>query len=283
MGIFYGMIGIYVRGGISMVTIMRISKGKGPFYQVDLSNGDSLKVSEDLLVRYRLLKGQELTEEIMEEIKKSSGFDFGFQQALNYLSYQLRSEKEIRTYLKEKEIELDDRHKIVDRLKELDLINDLVYGESFVRTHMRLSDKGPKKLAQQLQQKGLKPEIIEQALLQYPEEEQVVMACQVAEKLFHKKHGKSQKELFRKIQQNLMTKGFSPDTIQRAIANLPQEKNPVSEYESLIIQGEKLWRKNARFEPKKRNLKIKQSLYQKGFDLDMIQRFITEKEEESSE
>ncbi|MBS7549702.1 RecX family transcriptional regulator, partial [Dietzia sp. Marseille-Q0999] len=43
----------------------------------------------------------------------------------------------------------------------------------------------------------------------------------------------------------------------------------------------KLWRKNERFEPKKRNLKIKQSLYQKGFDLEMIQRFIVEKEEAS--
>ena len=70
------------------------------------------------------------------------------------MSYQLRSEKEIRTYLKDKEINLEDRNKIVERLKELDLINDLVYGESFVRTNVRLSDKGPKKLAQQLQQKG---------------------------------------------------------------------------------------------------------------------------------
>ena len=72
---------------------------------------------------------------------------------MNYLSYQLRSEKEIRTYLKEKEILQEDRNKIVARLKELDLVDDLVYGESYVRTNMRLSDKGPKKLAQQMQQK----------------------------------------------------------------------------------------------------------------------------------
>lgn len=283
MGIFYVMIRIYVRGGDAMVTVTRISKGKGPFYQVDLSEGDSLKVSEDVLVRYRLLKGQELTEETIEKIKKSSGFDFGFQQALNYLSYQLRSEKDIRTYLKEKEIELDDRHKIVERLKKLDLIDDLVYGESFVRTHMRLGDKGPKKLAQQLQQKGLKPEIIEQALLQYPTEEQIANACRFADKLFHKNHGKSQKDLFRKIQQNLISKGFTQEVIQKALASLPQESDQELEYEFLVTQGEKLWRKNARFDPQKRNLKIKQSLYQKGFDIDMIQRFITEKEEESSE
>ena len=87
----------------------------------------------------------------------------------------------------------------------MDLVDDLVYGESYVRTNMRLSDKGPKKLAQQMQQKGLKPEIIEQALSQYTFDDQVQNA----------------------------------------------------------------------------HLKVKQTLYQKGFDLDMIQRFITEKEEES--
>ena len=38
-----------------MITIIRISKGKGPFYEVDCSNGESLRVSEDLLVRFRLL------------------------------------------------------------------------------------------------------------------------------------------------------------------------------------------------------------------------------------
>ena len=89
-----------------MLTVTRISKGKGPFYRVDLSEGEALQVSEDVLVRYRLLKGRELDEETIQEIKKSSGADFGFHLAMNYLSYQLRSEKEIRTYLKEKKIEI---------------------------------------------------------------------------------------------------------------------------------------------------------------------------------
>lgn len=39
-----------------MLTVTRISKGKGPFYRVDLSEGEALQVSEDVLVRYRLLK-----------------------------------------------------------------------------------------------------------------------------------------------------------------------------------------------------------------------------------
>lgn len=265
-----------------MLSIIRITKDKGPFYQIDFSDGESLKVSEDILVRYRLLKGQELENETIEEIKKNSGFDFGLQQALNYLSYQLRTEKEIRIYLKDKEIGQEDRHKIVDRLKELGLINDLTYGESYVRTNMRLSDKGPKKLAMQMQQKGLTPEIIEQALEQYTFEDQVENAHQTAEKTYNKNYGKSQKELLRNIQQRLMTKGFSSDVIQEAIEALPKETDP-EEYELLVQQGDKLWRKNSRFESKKRKMKVKQSLYQKGFNLEMIQRFILEKEEEISE
>ena len=39
------------------------------------------------------------------------------------------------------------------------------------------------------------------------------------------------------------------------------------------------WRKNQRFEPAKRRQKVKQSLYQKGFQLDQIDAFIRGKEE----
>ena len=56
-----------------MNTIIRINKGKGPFYEVATSEGATLRVSEDLLVRFRLLKGKELSEEELKEIKKKCG------------------------------------------------------------------------------------------------------------------------------------------------------------------------------------------------------------------
>ena len=39
-----------------MTTITRISKDKGEFYLLWLSSGEKLRVSEDILVRQRLLK-----------------------------------------------------------------------------------------------------------------------------------------------------------------------------------------------------------------------------------
>lgn len=98
----------------------------------------------------------------------------------------------------------------------------------------------------------MKPEIIEQALSQYTFEDQVQNAHQTAEKRLEN-HGKA-KRIIEKIQQTLMTKGFSQEVIQQAIADLPQEADQEIEYDYLVKQGDKLWRRNLRFEPK-RNLK----------------------------
>ncbi|MGO3608953.1 MAG: RecX family transcriptional regulator, partial [Enterococcus sp.] len=163
-----------------MLTVVKISQGRGPFYKVEFSNGEKLRLSEDTVVRHRLLKGQELEEKTLNEIKQEGKEDLGFQMALNYLSYQLRTEKEIRTYLKDNEIESEDRHKIVARLKELNLVDDLVYSESYIRTQMRLGDKGPRILQQKLKQKGVKEPEIEQALYLYESNDQFQVALHTA-------------------------------------------------------------------------------------------------------
>ncbi|AXG38640.1 recombination regulator RecX [Enterococcus gilvus] len=263
-----------------MLTVVKISQGRGPFYKVEFSNGEKLRLSEDTVVRHRLLKGQELEEKTLNEIKQEGKEDLGFQMALNYLSYQLRTEKEIRAYLKDNEIESGDRHKIVARLKELNLVDDLVYSESYIRTQMRLGDKGPRILQQKLKQKGVKEPEIEQALYLYESNDQFQVALHTAQKALRKYHHSSQREVRQKIQQLLMTKGFNSDISKGVLAELDFSDIQEQETDALTMQGNKLWRKNQRFEPAKRRQKVKQSLYQKGFQLDQIDAFIQGKEDE---
>ena len=187
-----------------MTTITRISKDKGEFYLLWLSSGEKLRVSEDILVRQRLLKGQELSDTLIEEIKKASSYDVGLQMAMNYLSYQLRSKKEIFTYLKEKEIEPEDRVKIVQRLEELRLLDDAIFSESYVRTAMRTSDKGPRNVAQQLKQKGISEEDIQHGLTFYTLDEQLNVATATAEKAMKRYRTKSFKDALQKTRLHLM-------------------------------------------------------------------------------
>lgn len=195
----------------------------------------------------------------------------------------MRTEKEIYSYLKEKEIDFSDRKKIVARLREMNLLDDTTFGESFVRTQMRLGDKGPRVIRQKLKEKGLNDQDIEISLGLYEEEIQYEIALRAAEKAMRKFHDKSVRETQQKLQQTLMTKGFSSDIIKLAIDGLDFEEVQEQEEDALEIQGDKLWRRNQRFDRAKRKQKVKQSLYQKGFTLDAIDVFIAKKEEEEDE
>lgn len=266
-----------------METIVKITKDKGQFYLIWLSSGDKLRVSEDILVKHRLLKGQELAESTIEAIRKAGSYDVGLQMSLNYLSYQLRSEKEIFDYLREKEILLDDRKKIVAQLKNLKLLDDKLYSESYVRTQMRISDKGPRMIQQQLKQKGLKDEDIQHGLTFFSLSEQVEVAVFAAEKAMKRYHDKSFKDSMQKVKQHLMQKGFNYEVIDLALEEVSFEKDEEEELESVQKQGEILWARSHKLDKRKRLMKVKQGLYQKGFDYDLINQYISEKELDDEE
>ncbi|MBP2098541.1 recombination regulator RecX [Enterococcus rivorum] len=266
-----------------METIVKITKDKGQFYLIWLSSGDKLRVSEDILVKHRLLKGQELAESTIEAIKKAGSYDVGLQMSLNYLSYQLRSEKEILDYLREKEILLDDRKKIVEQLKTLNLLDDKSYSESYVRTQMRISDKGPKMIQQQLKKKGINEEDIQHGLTFFTLSEQVEVAVAAAEKAMKRYRDKSFKDSLQKVKLHLMQKGFNYEVIDLALEELSFEKDEDEEKEIVQKQGDKLWERNHKLDRKKRLMKVKQGLFQKGFDYDLINQYISEKELEDDE
>lgn len=265
-----------VRRGGKMYTVTSIRKLKGTFYQVTIDHQEKIKVSEDLLVRFRLLKGSELTEEQMADVKEQASYDFGLQEALNYISYQLRTEKEVRTYLQNKEIPLEDRHKIVARLKELGVLNDQTYAVSYVRTQIRLSDKGPANLTQQLRKKGVQDDLIAEAMALYTPELQAEIAANTAVKGLKKIRGKSHHETLQKLRLNLIKKGFNQDIAQQAIEGLDYEIDESQEWETLQKEGQKLLKRDRSNDSSKKKMKLKQKLYQKGFTVDMIQKFIDE-------
>lgn len=256
--------------------IKQIKVGKNNFYTVTFETGEKVKVSEDLLVRYRLLKGTEITPELFEELKSSAGFDMGLQMAYNYVSYQLRSELEMLQYLKKKEISVQDAQRVIERLKELRLIDDLVFAQSYVRTQIRMSDKGPFHLTQQLKQKGIPEDFILQALDLYSEETQNDVALKAAEKIWNKNHSRSHRENLNKVRSTLMQKGFGAEVIQFVLGELPQEKDEESEWDNLVKEGHKALRRHQRLAYRPRVQKIKNQLYQKGFAMDQIQQFIDE-------
>lgn len=266
--------------GEEMEKIKSIRKLKNNHYTLTTESGRRISVSEDTLVRHRLLKGEEITDEALEQVAREAQMDIGYQIALSFLSYQLRSEKEIKDQLKKKEISQEGIDYVIPKLQELKLLDDLMFAESYVRTMMKTQDKGPQQIKQGLIKKGISQENIEKALELFILDDQEEAAAKLAQKALRKYQSKSHKEQIQKVRQHLFTKGYSGDIITLVMANLEVEKDEDEEWELIVAQGDKLWRKHQRLDRSKRNQKMKQSLFQKGFDFDLINRYIEEKEME---
>src|SRR5699024_729849 len=103
----------------------------------------SFSVDEDILIEFNLHKGLMLTEETIAQIKEQDVSFKAYTRAIHYLSYRMRSEKELIDYLHTKEVEESYVDEVVTRLKQEGLIDDLAFSESFVRTKAQTSSKGP--------------------------------------------------------------------------------------------------------------------------------------------
>ncbi|WP_147804124.1 recombination regulator RecX [Alkalicoccus halolimnae] len=243
----------------------------------------SFSLSEDILVKEGLAKGDELTNSDINRLKQTDETDKAFQKALNYLSYRMRSEKELSDYLREQEVPSEEISRMIEKLRELDFVNDERFAFSFVRTKRDQSKKGPIVIKQELKQKGVADNIVDKSLSQYTPEEQLDLAVKLAEKKQTSYRKESKRQTEQKLVQFLMQKGFPSSIAFEAVKEADIEAEEGEEWEAVSSWGEKSWRKFASSEPYQRKQKVKQALYRKGFPGQLIDQWIEEKEMEEEE
>lgn len=261
------------------ITSIQAQKRKGR-YNIFLDGKYAFPVDEALIVKHLLRKGMEVSPDLKRTLQEEDAFRKAYQRALNYLSYGLRSEKEVRDDLAQKEFE-EHSDAVIEKLKEQRLIDDVEYAKAYVRTGANLNRKGPKVIANELKRRGIDELKIEEALPEYSEEDQVENAIFLAEKQWRKGKKKSEREAIQYVRQYLMQKGFQSDIINVALEAIDTEKEDEEEYEALMKQGEKAWKRYARkFQGYELEQKIKAYLFQKGYPSELITRFIEEKEKD---
>lgn len=266
----------------NMITSIQTQKRPGR-YNIFINDNYAFPVDEELIITHMLHKGMILSAEFQEQLQEEDVSRKAYQRALNYLSYGLRSEKEVRDDLKDKEFE-DLADEVVERLTMQKLIDDLEYAKSYVRTSANLNSKGPSNIKHELSKRGIDKEQIEIAMDEYSFDDQFENATALAEKAWKKSRLKSEREAVQKTKQFLMQKGYSMDIIQEVINELDTDKSEDEEYEALAKQGEQAWRRySSKFSGYKLIQKTKSSLYQKGYPSELIKRFIEAKEEENVE
>lgn len=243
-------------------------------YNVFIDDHYAFPISEDVMIKFRIFKGMEVDKKLREEILAADDVSKAYSRALAYLSGHLRAEQEVQKKLREKEIPEPTIQATLAKLRDLNLVNDEQYAESYVRTMARTSDKGPIVIKRSLRQKGVLENDIERGLAEYSDEDQVTNGVEIAKKLAHHYQREPLSKMRQKVYQGLMTKGFSGDIITQVLDQTHFEADPELENEKLNMEFAKVWRRNRRYNFSQRKLRTKRTLYGKGFKIDAINGLI---------
>lgn len=242
------------------------------------SDAYAFSVDEAILIEFQLRKGLELDEKTILSITQKDTIYKAYTLAIHYLSYRMRSRKEVYDYLTKKEIIQEYIEEVLERLTREKLLNDDEFAEMFVRSRINTSTKGPKIIANELKEKGISRSIITSVLQQFTFELQYEKLHQLMDKKVRQSSKHSFRKKLQQLQANFIQKGYDHDVIQAVTAEFLEEKDADEEWTALVYQGEKLFKKHAaKFAGYDLRNKLTEGLHRKGFNFDLIQQFLDEK------
>ena len=200
---------------MAQITAIKPQEKRKNRFNVYLDGQFALAISNELLVREGLKVGQELLPEKREELVVKDRLGKAQEQIYRFLSYRPRSEKEIYDYLGKKKLKDEEKEKIIKKLKEEKLIDDLEFARWFLEQRQTFRPKGSYALRQELRQKGIGEKIIDQVLPNREEELSLAKKALVkAEKKYASFLGREKKE---KLMAYLRRRGFSWEAVKKAV------------------------------------------------------------------
>ncbi|WP_407881487.1 recombination regulator RecX [Furfurilactobacillus entadae] len=243
-------------------------------YNVYLDGKYAFPISESVMIKFRIFKGMVIDKDLAEEIIAADDVAKAYNRALDYLSGQLRSEREVHDKLKTLEVDESVITETMQRLRGFHLLDDQAYAEAYVRTMRNTSDKGPVIIRQNLRSKGVGETIIDGALAEFSTDQLLENGLETAEKLARHYARKPFSTQRQKVIQGLMTKGFQRETIDQVMGQLELVRDEDTEASLLSHEAEKIWQRNRRYDLRDRMNRTKRSLYGKGYQIDDINRVL---------
>ncbi|MCH1627529.1 recombination regulator RecX [Fredinandcohnia quinoae] len=263
---------------MALITKITTQKKNNERFNIFLDHGQgeeyAFSVDQAVLISFQLKKGMELDELDITEIQFDDEVKKAFNLALVFLSYRMRSKKEIIDYLKKKEVEEPIIPEVIHKLIEYKYVNDLEFAKAYVQTQINTTVKGPSVIKQELFEKGIEQDHISNSLELFSSEMQIQKAVKLIEKTITSTKNMSDMLLKQKLEQTLMRKGYGWDIIQIALEEVEVDKDDNEEWEALEHHGNKAHRKYEKLDGWEYNQKMKQTLFRKGFSIELIDKFI---------
>ncbi len=163
-------------------------------------------------MRLGLHNGQMLSKDEFTKLKDDSVLDKARYQALGQISRRLRSEWELKDYLKRKNYSEDVIDQAIETLRQYGYVDDYKFAQAWVANRRLLKATSVRRLQQELRQKRINDDVIGQVLEEDTADERDVLRELVTRK---RKQTKYQDDL--KLMQYLARQGYNYDDIKQAM------------------------------------------------------------------
>lgn len=204
------------------ITLVEPQKKNKKRFNIYLDGEFAFGADEDTVVNFRLIKGKELEKKDLEKILFETEIGIVMGRMYGLFNRRQRTEKEVRDYLRnlsfkrqlkdQEEISEIVIERVVERLKQKQMLDDVEFARAWTHSRQISKNKGQRAIKQELMQKGIGREIIEEVLSenisQESEQKLAQLALEKKIRLFKNLEGMGFKQ---KALQYLVRKGFSYD------------------------------------------------------------------------
>lgn len=184
-------------------------------YSIFVDGKYAFSLSENELINSGIRVGREYSGAELQELHETAVLDKAYMRALDLLSRRARSKWELREYLRRKDYEPDVIETIMTKLAKAGYVDDYNFAKSWVENRHLLKSISQRKLWQELKQKRIADDIIQQVLDEDDADEQETLRELVA-----KKQQQTRYQDPEKLMAYLMRQGYRYDDIRQVMAEL---------------------------------------------------------------
>jgi regulatory protein len=164
--------------------------------------------------------GEAYSDEQITELKQRDLEEVSYRHALRLISRRPRSEFELRRNFVRREVPVEIQDKILLRMREADLVDDLAFARAWVENRLAFRPRSARTLKDELRKKGVPREAIETALEDYDDER---AAYQAAQKAARRWRASDWEEFRQRVGAYLARRGFVYSLISPVVARVWRE------------------------------------------------------------
>ena len=241
----------------------------------------SLELTDKIITDHDVVIGKELCREEFDALKDLEQISRAYHKALKYLTIKDYTYYQMKKKLMDKG-DFDDTQldATLDLLCEKNLINDRIYTMNYLKRCTRLGI-GLNKAIYNLRNNGVDSEIID-SCLEDMDEDEYNAATALIDTYFKKNNFVSYKNIQNKIREKLFVKGFTNETIEKAMNDYDFEYDDEKEKMALEKDTNKAIAKySKKYSGKELKNKLIDTLLRKGYNYEDIKNILIAKEDEN--